>query len=436
MYKTDNLPVTIYFYPLLSDIQAKKDEIEKYMSEMHVMEKNESVLYVHIPYCISHCLFCPFNTKVVTLGDNIQHYIDALVREAEMVAPLVKGIEFKSIYYGGGSPSIISGNTFINLHNSLKRIFGIPDNVEISVEGELRTLHSKERLEAYKSVGVQRLSFGLQTFDNSLRKRFNIPYCAETAITMINSIAEYEFKELNADMMYGLPNHTLKELRYDISCLQNVNIGSVDYYRFHPYSLPNSQKGDWIHKADSFKPQFVENIIDGLNKQGFHNVCDQIYSKVGMSEYARLLWGNSDDETNAYMVGIGASARGFLNGHSYMNVATVEEYEERLSAGLFPIDQISDICPDEERRGVFSPKYFYIPSDFISILDSNSKERLSEWENYKWIERKEQGYGITDDGKVHIDEMIIELMPQKQYTIATGIEKKISGIENLRTGRF
>ena len=61
-------------------------------------EKNESVLYVHIPYCISHCLFCPFNTKVISLESNMHHYIDALVHESEMIAPLVKGIEFKSIY--------------------------------------------------------------------------------------------------------------------------------------------------------------------------------------------------------------------------------------------------------------------------------------------------------------------------------------------------
>ena len=387
-------------------------------------EKNESVLYVHIPYCISHCLFCPFNTKVISLESNMHHYIDALVHESEMIAPLVKGIEFKSIYYGGGSPSIIDGDTFINLHKSLKRIFGISDDAEITVEGELRTLHSKKRLEAYKSVGVQRLSFGLQTFDNDLRKRFNIPYDADTAIKMVNSTAEYAFKELNAYMMYGLPNHTIEQLKYDINQLHNVNIGSVDYYRLHPYSLPNSLKGDWIQKANGFKHIFVESIIDGLSKQGFYNVCDQVYSKVGVSEYTRLLWGKSDYVASSYMVGIGASARGFLNGRSYMNVATVEEYEERLSKGLFPIDQISDVCTVEERRGVFSPKYFCIPNDVISILDLSSKEHLAEWERYEWIKRRGDLYEITHAGKIHIDEMIIRLMPERQYTIATGLEKK------------
>ena len=432
----DDLPVTIYFYPLLDKEKIKNKESPIYLQSLEISAENESILYIHIPYCISHCLFCPFNTKVISLSQNIANYIDALVKEAEMIAPYVRRVNFRAVYYGGGSPSIISGSDFYYLHNKLKEIFGFADDAEISVEGELRTLASNERLNVYRQIGVKRISFGLQTFDNKLRKLFNMKYDTEEAISMIKKVAKWKFNELNADMMYGLPNQDAEHLLVDIQKLNQIPVDSIDYYRLHPYALPKQYKGIWIQKANKLKPQFIKTIIRELEKVGFKNVCDQVYSKVGLSQYERLLWGNVTSDIPAYMVGKGASARGYLGGKSYMNIATTDEYIKQVSLGILPIDKISSRVNETERKRVFSPKYFEIRKNIIEDSEDTIKNNILVWEKRGWLIEKAENYDITNRGKVFVDEMIIDLMSYRQNKTAVGLDEEISTIDNLRTGRF
>lgn len=436
MKDIDDLPITIYFYPLLMDNNADTGIIKQFIDSLKLQKDNESVLYIHIPYCISHCSFCPFNTKVVPDTFNMSNYIEALIKEAKMIAPYIMNLRYKSIYYGGGSPSIMRGIDFAYFHNALKEILHFDDSAEVSLEGELRTLTSEHRLEIYKSLGVKRISFGMQTFDNSLRKSFNIPYDADSAISMINDLAGYGFQDINADMMYGLPGQGVRELRNDIDCLRKIEVNSIDYYRLHPYSLPKSKKGSWINHANQLKPKFVKTIVSELPDMGFKNVCDQVYSRVGLSEYSRLLWGKSRGQTASYMVGLGASARGYLNGRSYMNIPDINDYEAKIFKGDFPVVKISDSCLELERRRVFSPKYFFIPEDLLPEQNSVINESIHSWIEKGLIIRSNNGYILTDIGKIYVDEMIIDLMSSKQYAIATGLEDRISVIDNLRTGRF
>lgn len=428
MNKKVELPVTIYFYPLLNDVLI--DNVDS--SELFRAEKDDedALLYVHIPYCKSHCKFCPFNTKVCSKDSEIDKYIDALITEIELLPEGLTGLKIGSFYYGGGSPSILSIKNIDRLHKAIEKKFDI-SKAEITFEGELRTLADEEKLDYLKSINVSRLSFGFQTFDDEIRKNFNIQFTSEEALKLVYKIVSKNLFKINVDMMYGLPNQDIGHLKNDIARLSSMPIQSIDYYRLHPYSLPESMKGAWIDKANENKSSFVKLIIESLDEKGFKNVCDQVFSKEGLSKYSQLMWGKENR-----MIGLGASSRGFSNGYSYMNCSTIDRYMKAINNKKMPIEKISDKRNSAERQRVFAPKFFEIPKGYIVNADTRYEDVISKWLERGWIEDVEEKYIVTEKGKLYIDGMVIEGMPEPQYNLANGIENKISTIKILRTGRF
>lgn len=426
-------PVTIYFYPLLEDAHYSGNIVKDLFGEA-CNPMNESILYIHIPFCKSHCTFCPFNTKVLLQQEEVSTYIDLLIKEISMLSPMTGDIKFSSVYYGGGSPSVLSAKDFERLHSSIVENFDIK-NAEISFEGELSTINNYDLLTTLISYNVSRISVGVQTFDDNIRQQFNLQYTSKEALKMLDQLLNYDIKEINADMMYGLPHHNISHLKKDIQNIANIGISSVDYYRLHPYSLPKSQRGEWIQEANRLKGDFVLEIIEHMKQEGFVNECDQVYSKVGLSNYSKLLWGNTAHNQASYMIGIGASARGYLNGRSYMNAQSIKEYDEKIKTGNLPVDKVSEVLSVEERRFVFSPKYFRIGSaDEYNI--SNYSEIIEKWISRGYIFKIRDSYILNNNGKIHIDDMIIDAMSSRQYKLATGIDKAISNVEGHRTGRF
>ena len=430
-------PVTIYFYPLLEEEQVEQSSIETMFKDSVMDYDNESILYIHIPYCISHCTFCPFNTKVIKNYSEISSIVDSLIEEMKLLSNKCRNINFKAVYYGGGSPSVLEANDIIRLHQSIRNYFNI-QNAEITFEGELVTLGKESTINALRKIGVHRISLGMQTFDDQLRRMFNIQTTSLEARTVIKKLLLANFDEVNIDMMYGLPNQTIKGLQLDISKTIDLGVDSVDYYRLHPYSLPSSQQGDWINQADERRDEFKTEIINQFEASGYENVCDQVFSKVGLSKYSKLMWGQTD---NIYsmpsIVALGPSARGYLGGCSYMNTAKISSYKDFVNSEQLPIEKISQKRDFIERKFVFATKYFEIPYSIFEAYEKISVENpAKKWLANGLIEHGPHSYILTNRGKLCIDEMIVESMPASQYSLALSIEGKIKGIENLRTGRF
>jgi len=338
-----------------------------------------------------------------------------------------------SVYYGGGSPSVLKPNDILRIHELINDKFDIK-NAEISFEGELRTLSKDSILSIMRDINVNRISLGLQTFDDKLRKMFNIPFASLEASEMIYKLKNSGVDELNIDMMYGLPGHGVENLANDIDRLVKLEVDSVDYYRLHPYSLPFSQRGDWSKYADNQKANFITEIIERFQLAGYDNVCDQIYSKMGLSKYSQLMWGNASTTSGSNMIGLGASSRGYINGRSYMNIATIKEYIEKINQNKLPIEKVSKQCGNIERNFIFSPKYLHIPSEFTKY--DKFKQVIVQWMKDGLVYFDNGYFSLTNSGRLQVDNMIIDAMSDSQYKLATGIERKISNIENLRTGRF
>ncbi len=165
-------------------------------------------LYLHFPWCLRKCPYCDFNSYRIK-PEALDQFLERIVREITFWAPEVRSCSFKSIYLGGGTPTLLKPRLVDQLLEKLQQHFKFTPEVEISIEGNPVTF-TKAELKSYRRSGINRFSVGIQTFHTEqlkLLKRLNSVAEAKTALEMIRSV----FDRFNIDLMYGLPNQNVTE---------------------------------------------------------------------------------------------------------------------------------------------------------------------------------------------------------------------------------
>lgn len=421
-------PVTHHFYPLQHcadpDVRPFSDFVRGLAGRKS--RPTENLIYLHIPYCEKRCIFCPFHVRVKRDEAIFERYVRALEREMDMLAglPYVEGMRFKAVYFGGGSPSMLSAALVRRLHDALRSRFDIEKDAEWTFEGEPHGLSDPSLLSCLAEQGTTRLSFGVQTFNRKLREILNIAatlddvrHCAELARAS-------GIKDINIDMMFFLPGQTAQDLDDDIAELARYDIDSVDYYYMSYYGLPQKafqdmEKGLFPQRPpEAARFSMNRQVRERMSAAGYHHVTDHVFSKSETgSEYYRLLWGGGFGRHDAETLGIGASARGYINGHSYANIVAHDAYMAQVECGKLPIFKVSDRLRDERNRGVvFFPKFFSIDETRVPD-DHRTKDVLQKLIDGGLARRHDDMITITERGKDWIPNITVDLFESEQRTI-------------------
>lgn len=173
-------------------------------------------LYIHFPWCIKKCPYCDFNSHEMRDLSLEKIYLEALHRDLQSALPLIAGREIISIFIGGGTPSLLSTNGLDRLLRDIRNFLPLAQNVEITMESNPGTFEA-DKFQAYRESGINRLSIGIQSFNDThlaILGRIHNSHQAHKAI----EIAHLNFKNFNLDMMYALPQQTIKEA-YDDFCM-------------------------------------------------------------------------------------------------------------------------------------------------------------------------------------------------------------------------
>lgn len=441
-------PVTYYFYPLLKKDVSTAPEIAAILNEFDqaAPDQTEALLYIHIPYCHDLCRFCPFHVRADNDEAVYHTYTQALVKEIQMLARRQRATSFryKAVYFGGGSPSIFPLDDIKCIFTAIHTHLNLHPNVEISFEGEPKTLGNPELLTLLKECNVTRISFGLQTFDETLRKQFNINATLDDINRCTEHAKQVGFSDINVDMMYDLPGQTIAMLERDIAQLKHYDFDSVDYYNLHYYAFPQKFKAMMAKGIIPSKPSeamhfaLAEQLRFSMREFGYHYVADQIFSKSKtLSEYFRLLWGGGHGQSGAETIAIGSSARGFVNGRSYMNYGNVNRYLEAIANEQLPIEKVSDQLDRQDNRGaVFMMKFLGIAQDHRHVLDTVSPQTLTQWIENGLIEISPQGIFVTERGKNWTTNMMLDALLPSQRMIAEESCSHLSEKPGIRTGSF
>ncbi|MGC2048865.1 MAG: radical SAM family heme chaperone HemW [Gallionella sp.] len=263
-------------------------------------------LYIHIPWCVRKCPYCDFNSHEARGTFPEQEYVAALIRALELALPLIWGRKVYTVFFGGGTPSLLSSGSIEQIMRSVRMLLPLDINAEITLEANPGTVEAG-RFAAYHEAGVNRLSMGIQSFDDTHLQALGRIHSAYEATRAIE-IAQRHFENINLDLMYALPNQTLDEALQDVrsalsfspqhlSCYHLTLEPNTLFYR-NPPSLPDDD-------ASSVMQQGIE---ETLAAQGF-----QHYETSAFAQPKRRARHNLNYWQFGDYLGIGAGAHSKLS---------------------------------------------------------------------------------------------------------------------------
>lgn len=358
-------------------------------------DKNTYGLYIHIPFCLKKCKYCDF-TSFCNKEQYFDLYIDELIKEAYEY----KGLKTDTIFIGGGTPTALSSPQLEKFLSSIHSLFTVEKNCEISIEANPKTLDA-EKLNIIKKYGVNRLSIGVQSFNNKELSAIGRIHNSETAISTVSAIKKAGFENFNLDLMSDLP------LQTESSFLNSLNTAiSLQPTHISCYSLileentplfSEYQNGIYKPSDDEFDRNLYHLAVSTLKKYGYERYEISNFSKPGYECRHNIKYWSCDE-----YIGLGVSAHSYFKGKRYYNTSSLSaylngKYHEPDVAVLSLEDKISDYIIMKLRmdEGI-SEKHFY--ELFGRDFHTTYNKQIDKFLKNNLMERRDGIIRLTDSG--------------------------------------
>lgn len=314
-----------------------------------VLQKGEKMknlgLYIHIPFCKRKCNYCDFYS--CTSINGLKEYVSSVCNQINREAPLYKSYAFDTIFFGGGTPSLLGNDEFSLFVNTIKNNLNLTQGLEFSIEANPGTI-TKEKLLCYKENGVNRLSIGLQsTNDEELRTLGRI-HSYDTFLKNYFLARECGFDNINIDVMYSLPNQTVSDF---IKTLERVTLLNPEHISSYCLKIEENTpfgKMDYLTLPDEDEEyNMYISMCELLAEKGYKQYEISNFAKNGYHCRHNLKYWLSEE-----YIGIGPSAHSYFEGKRYSYADNTDLYLRQINCGRMP----SKICEQAEENTHSSPQ--------------------------------------------------------------------------------
>ena len=315
------------------------------------MDKKRGI-YIHMPFCVQKCRYCAF-LSFSAEGSPRKEYMDALEKEIKLRSALEKknGTDkpVNTIYIGGGTPSVMDISSMSEMVKTLRRSFEVDPDAEFTLEANPATLGRKDgvmlaKLQAYKFMGVNRLSMGVQSMDNDRLHYLGRIHTAENVARDMDIIRRKGFSNVNLDLMFSVPGESGDDALNDLEKVlafspEHISCYSLQIEEGTPFGQM-AETGELTEVPDEEDRDTYHRICRRLRDAGYEHYEISNFAKKGdepgspgpyRSRHNSLYW-NMDE-----YIGLGLGASGFINGVRYKNTSDLEEYIASLSEGRLPV---------------------------------------------------------------------------------------------------
>ncbi|MFM1806230.1 MAG: hypothetical protein RL212_489 [Pseudomonadota bacterium] len=293
-------------------------------------------LYVHIPWCVKKCPYCDFNSHQIkdqvtgqsSQGFDEKRYLEALKIDLQSVLPKVWGRRIHTIFIGGGTPSLLSEEGMDQLLSDIRALLPVNADAEITMEANPGTFEI-EKFKSFAKSGINRISLGIQSFDNQKLKALGRIHDSDQAKTAIAAAIEL-FDQVNIDLMYALPEQTIDEALIDIR--QAINFEPAHISLYHLTLEPNTLFAKYppVLPDDDSAFEMLDRLMEELSAAGYQRYEVSAYAKNGHRCQHNLNYWQFGD-----YIGIGAGAHGKISAHNQIARQTNERHPEAYMDKIF-----------------------------------------------------------------------------------------------------
>ncbi len=301
-------------------------------------------LYLHVPFCKTLCSFCYYTVLPGRGIEQSESYLDYLLKEMALYAPVVRDQWCESVYIGGGTPTYLDETLIARLLEAIRGHFNVLDTAEISIEAAPGTLN-RSKVSLLAKLGINRLSYGIQTLDEGLLATMNRHYRVAEAQRELDNALDV-IGNVNVDTMYGFDGEPDNALRSTLERFHALGIPSLSIYAL---DTQRSVKGKSLFgppRDEQYERKirlFTEasEILGGL---GYEPVLQNVFLLPGRASYRHQVrrWDNLP------LVSLGLSAQGYAPRAAYHNVGAIKPYYQLLDQGKLPIATVDYLTPELE----------------------------------------------------------------------------------------
>lgn len=361
-------------------------------------------LYVHIPWCVQKCPYCDFNSHASSAPLPEGDYVQALINDLKADKPLAQGRKLTSLFFGGGTPSLFSEKSIETIIAQAQKLIGFENNIEITLEANPGTFE-QERFTGYRLAGVNRLSIGIQSFNDTHLKGLGRIHDGDAAKRAMDTARMAGFDNINIDLMHGLPNQSAASALNDLQSAIAFNPTHISWYQLT--IEPNTA----FYSAPPILPE--EDTLADIQDAGQEVLSRAGFLQYEVSAYAKQSNNQAKHNLNYWQfgdyLGIGAGAHGKITQlknkeiirrwktrqpNHYLKGATTPELsnpytagQETLSSRQLPLDflmnalRLIDGCPSalfSARTGLdleyIKPKWHKLQQQ--GLVESLSSNRI------------------------------------------------------------
>lgn len=358
----------------------------------------EISLYIHIPFCMQKCFYCDF-PSFAGKEKFREDYVDALIKELKEKC---KDYLIKTIFIGGGTPSHLEVNEIKKLLVAINDL-NLKDDIEFSMECNPGTLQ-KEKLEVMKRGGINRISFGLQSSDNKLLKKIGRIHTFEEFLDNYNLARELGFKNINVDLMYGLPNQSVENWKTTLEKICEINPEHISAYSL---IIEEGTAFYTLYEKDKLilPTEDEEREMDALTKNiltenGYHQYEISNYSLRGKEcRHNKVYW------TLEEYIAVGTACSSYIDGYRLQNINDINEYIKKINLGEdIVIETHKNSVEDEMEEFVFMGLRMNVGIDTVrfktkfnvsiesiygSVIEKNiERELLKIMDNFMFLTEK------------------------------------------------
>ena len=372
---------------------------------------NKAGIYLHIPFCKTKCIYCDFYS-VTKREDSISKFIDCLVKEIKLNKNKLQNYDFDTIFFGGGTPSVLTESQLEKILNALHKYYKLNQNAEITLEcnpGEINF----QKLKGFRNLGINRLSIGFQSFSDNTLKFLGRLHNAEQSILTYKDARKAGFDNINIDLIYDIPKQKLKDWKNDLFLGTSLEPEHISAYSLTVekntalYSMVKNKKVYMPSEAMD-KKMFLSTIDYLENKNYKHyeisNFCKQEKECKHNLHYWKL---------NPYLA-FGPGAHGFDGKKRWWNKKSIDYYIESLEKNILPIQSEETLS----NKNSFNENIMNglrliegLNTDKIDLLISQNFDDYIENIQKKWpyLKHKNQRLMLNKKGLLFADEIIPDL---------------------------